>query len=109
MVANELADSQDDARAGKRNLAARWGVGKASAAVAAGLACTYLNIILGVVFGLLPVWFLLLLATVYLAVKALAAVRRAVLSGGDGYPAASAKMILLYSGFHLLVMVLSSF
>ena len=109
LVINELADSQDDALAGKRNLAVRLGVKKTSVVVIAGIICTYLIIILGVVFGKLAIWFLLLLITIYWSLRVLAAVQRAVLSGGEGYPAASAKMIFLYSGFHLLAMVLSFF
>jgi len=78
LIANEIADAVTDERAGKRNLSVRLGRHGTLAVYQLCLALAYLLPTAGVLNELLPLSFLLLLATVPFAEMASASLRRAI-------------------------------
>jgi 1,4-dihydroxy-2-naphthoate octaprenyltransferase len=70
-VVSNTFDYRDDVRSGKRTLSVRFGQAAALRILAATTVAAYLSIVMGAAFGILPVWTLLVLLTVPLAVNML--------------------------------------
>jgi 1,4-dihydroxy-2-naphthoate octaprenyltransferase len=70
-VVSNTFDYHDDVRSGKRTLSVRFGQAFALRIIAATTVVAYLSVVLGVLFGILPIWTLLVLLTVPLAVNML--------------------------------------
>lgn len=71
LLLNEFPDVEADMQVGRRNLVMALGKSRAAWLYASLLVCTYLSIVLGVVFGLMPWPVLVALLTVPLAMKAI--------------------------------------
>ena len=71
LVLNQFPDLEPDMQVGRRNLVMALGKSRAAWLYASLLVCTYLSIVLGVVFGLMPWPVLVALLTVPLAMKAI--------------------------------------
>lgn len=71
LLLNEFPDVEADMRAGRRNLVMALGKSRAAWLYTSLLACTYLSIVLGVVFRLMPWPVLVALLTIPLARKAI--------------------------------------
>jgi 1,4-dihydroxy-2-naphthoate octaprenyltransferase len=71
LLLNEFPDVEADMRVGRRNLVMALGRRRAAWLYTSWLACAYLSIVLGVVFGLMPRPALIVLLTVPLAMKAI--------------------------------------
>lgn len=71
LLLNEFPDVEADMRVGRRNLVMALGRRRAARLYTALLVCTYLSIVLGVVFGLMPWPALVALLTVPVARKAI--------------------------------------
>ncbi|MCX6349251.1 MAG: prenyltransferase [Candidatus Aureabacteria bacterium] len=99
LLVNEIADANDDRRAGKRNWAARFGrpfCGRLAAIFTLG---AFLFPILGWLFRILPFSFLAILVALAPAIAALRALRTAV-TRGTGFERSSARMISFYTIYH---------
>lgn len=70
-IVSNTFDYHDDLRSGKRTLSVRFGQAAALRIIAATSGIAYLCIVLGAAFGVIPVWTLLVLLTVPLAVDML--------------------------------------
>ncbi len=70
-IVSNTFDYHDDLRSGKRTLSVRFGQAAALRIIAATSGAAYLCIMLGAAFGVIPVWTLLVLLTVPLAVDML--------------------------------------
>jgi 1,4-dihydroxy-2-naphthoate octaprenyltransferase len=75
-VVSNTFDYLDDIKSGKRTISVRFGQPATVRLVAVGSIIAYLCVILGVVFQLLPVWTLLVLLTIPLAVDTVRNVNR---------------------------------
>jgi 1,4-dihydroxy-2-naphthoate octaprenyltransferase len=71
LVLNQFPDLEPDRQVGRRNLVMALGKGKAAWLYTILLVCTYLSIVLGVVFRLMPWPVLVAILTVPLAMKAI--------------------------------------
>jgi 1,4-dihydroxy-2-naphthoate octaprenyltransferase len=71
LLLNEFPDVEADLRVGRRNLVMALGKRRAAWLYTVLLVCTYLSIVLGVVFRLMPWPALIVLLTVPLAMKAI--------------------------------------
>jgi 1,4-dihydroxy-2-naphthoate octaprenyltransferase len=69
LYVNEIPDRPGDAKAGKRTLPVRLSKGAVIAGYTMAIAATYLSIVAGVAFGLLPVPTVIALATIPIALK----------------------------------------
>ena len=105
LMANEIADAGDDARAGKKNLAVRWGPSRAGVLIAVGIGGAYAVVVLGGLSGLFPATFLLILFTIFWAERALRSLRTAVRAGG-GFRLSSARMIVFYNIFIIAMIII---
>jgi len=70
-IVSNTFDYHDDIRSGKRTLSVRFGQAAALRIIAVTTVVAYLSIVLGALLGILPVWTLLVLITVPLAVNML--------------------------------------
>jgi 1,4-dihydroxy-2-naphthoate octaprenyltransferase len=96
LYVNEIPDRQGDAAAGKRTLIVRWPKERVLAAYTASIATAYGLVIAGVAAGGMPVWTLVALATVPMALK----IRRQL---GEHYDSPYELMAAMQSniGLHL--------
>ena len=69
LYVNQIPDEPSDAKAGKRTIVVRLSKNTIIAGYALSVAATYALVIGGVIFGLMPAWTLLALATIPLALK----------------------------------------
>jgi 1,4-dihydroxy-2-naphthoate octaprenyltransferase len=76
IVINEIPDYEEDRRAGKLNLVARYGKRAGVRLYSASWACTYIVTALGVLLGALPLTALLALASLPLTLRSMQTLRR---------------------------------
>ena len=69
LYVNQIPDAPSDAKAGKRTIVVRLPKERIIAGYALSVAATYALVVGGVVFGLMPIWTLVALATIPLALK----------------------------------------
>ena len=75
IIINEIPDYKEDRLAGKLTLVARYGKWQGAKLYTASWACTYLVIMCGIVFGVLPLTVLLSLASLPLALRSIQTLR----------------------------------
>jgi 1,4-dihydroxy-2-naphthoate octaprenyltransferase len=102
-VVSNTFDVPDDIKSGKRTLPVRFGQANAVRLLAAGSGIAYLAILLGVIFGLLPAWTLLVLLSAPLALDTVRHASR--FTDEAHYTPAMGRAIALSSVASLLLMV----
>lgn len=100
LAANEFGDTADDARAGKKNLVVRAGPRRGYLAVNLLFLLAFCVPAVGVVSGVFPVSFLLVLISLLPAILVSAALGRGI-RGEGSFASSSRLMILTYHLYHL--------
>ena len=102
LMANEFGDAAADTRAGKKNLLVRTGPRRTFFAFRCSLVLAYALPVAGSLAGVFPTLFLLIPVSFPLALRVMALLGRE-LEGRMDFEASSARMILLYNVFHIVL------
>ncbi len=103
-IVSNTFDYHDDIRSGKRTLSVRFGQANAMRIMTVATFIAYLAIIVGVIMQILPIWTLLVLATIPLAVNML---QHANQYGDEGHYTPAMARIIALSSISTILLILA--